>query len=129
MGAKIIRCHAGERMKQASLFDPPISRRSDPETSHLAEIQHTLTKRAERQRQVLNMVEKYPHNTSGEYSRIMLKLYPDLPVRTAVESPHKRLRDLETKGLVTKSGRRMCRDSHYLCNIYAITWHGRASLK
>ena len=58
----------------------------------------------------------------------MLKLFPELPVRTAVESPHKRLSDLLQKGLVFKAGRRMCRDSHYACETYHISAIGKQVL-
>lgn len=116
-------------MNQTSIFDPPISRRTDPQTSRNAEVRFTLTNRALRQRQVLSMVNRYPDCTSGEYSRAMIKLYPELPIRTAVESPHKRLADLETKGLVVKSGKRMCRDSRYECHTYACTQLGKDALR
>ncbi len=111
------------------LFDPPISRRSDPDTSKAAEVKHTLGKRAERQWQVLRMVGRFPHKTSGEYSRLMLKLYPTRPVRSAVESPHKRLSDLIQKGLVVEASKRVCTDSGYECATYTLTTAGFQAIK
>lgn len=114
--------------KNMSLFDPPISRRSDPDTSKYAELRHSMSKRAIRQAQTLKLVGKYPGRTSGEYSRLMLAEYPELPVRCAVETPHKRLSDLEQKGLVKKFGQRICEDSGYQCLCYIVTPTGRALL-
>ena len=101
----------------------PIARATDPQTSHAAAERHTLSKRAERQRQVLDLVCRFPNRTSGELSRLMAKLYSHLPIRTAVESPHKRLSDLEDKGLVEKGASRKCTDSGY----EAVTWHATAA--
>ena len=97
---------------------PPIARNTDPQTSHKAAERHTLGKRAIRQQQVFDLVSSYPGKTSGELSRLMVQSYPELPIRSAVESPHKRLSDLEEKGLVVRGRERKCSDSGF----QAITW-------
>jgi hypothetical protein len=100
-------------------MDSPIARTTDPQTSHQAAAQHTLGKRAIRQRQVLNLICRVPGQTSGELARAMHSAHPELPIAVAVESPHKRLADLEQKGLVEKGRTRPCRDSGY----DRITWY------
>ena len=102
---------------------PNASRNSDPKTSKKAERAHTLGKRAIRARQVLNLVIKYPNSTSGELSRRMYGEYPELPIRTAVETAHKRLPDLEHFGLVERGADRKCSDSGLEC----VTWHATAA--
>jgi hypothetical protein len=109
--------------------DPPIARNTDPETSHRAEYQYTLTNRAIRQRQVLYLVSEYPERTNGEYARLMLKVFKHLPIKTCCESPHKRLSDLKEKGLIWVTGERKCRDSGYECSTWALTKKGRREMR
>ncbi len=96
----------------------PMARRTDPVTSHLAAAIHTIDKLSERRQQVYYLVLANPRSTSGELSRLMHKQYPDLSIRTAVETPHKRLPELEKLGLIERSETRKCKDSNY----QAITW-------
>ena len=92
----------------------PASRATDPDTSKRAETVHgILGKRAERQRQVLQLIVDSPGATTGELARYMHSKFPDLPIAVAVESPHKRVSDLEDKGLVRRGPERRCRDSGY----------------
>ena len=106
-------------MSNMDLFSPA-SRRTDPATSHTAEAKHTvLGKRAERMRQVLCLIIDSPGATTGELSRYMHSKHPELPLRTVAESPHKRVADLEDRGLVRRGGKRICLDSGYDC----LTWY------
>jgi hypothetical protein len=90
----------------------PASRTTDPETSHEAERLHTiLGKRSVRCRQVLTLVALHPGSTTGEMSRQMVWKFPDLPIATAVEAPHKRVVDLEAKGLVRRGNPRKCKET------------------
>jgi hypothetical protein len=102
---------------QSDIFSPA-SRNSDPITSHKAEGIINLGARAVRMAQVLELIKGHPGATTGELSRHMLSDHPELPVRVAVESPHKRTKDLEDKGLVVRGYIRKCRDSGRDC----ITW-------
>lgn len=112
----------------AAAANPPAARSTDPGTSHQAEERHNLTARAERQRQVLRLVQRFPDKTNGEYARLMIQEYPELPVKVAVETPHKRLSDLHTKKMIMVSGERKCSDSGYNCRTWRITEHGSAQL-
>jgi len=99
----------------------PMARRTDPGTSHLAAKIHTIDKLSERRKQVYYLVLGHPGSTSGELSRFMHKEYPDLPIRTAVETPHKRLPELEKLGLIERSAVKKCSDSGY----QSLTWTAR----
>ena len=106
-------------MSNLDLFSPA-SRRTDPLTSHSAEEKHTiLGKRAERMRQVLQLIVDSPGSTTGELSRYMHTKHPDLPMRTVAESPHKRVTDLMDRGLVSRGTKLRCLDSGYEC----YTWY------
>ena len=63
----------------------------------------------ERQAQVHRIVVLYPGYTAGEYSEVMVQEYPQLPLPVAVETPHKRLKELESKGFVRRGEIRTCR--------------------
>ena len=109
-------------VKQQDIFQPA-TRNTDPITSHIAEATFTaLGKRAHRCRQVLQLIVDSPGATTGELSRYMHTNHPELPISCAVESPHKRVTDLEEKGLVRRGGIRKCRDSGNL----RITWYATA---
>ena len=98
----------------------PIARSRDPLTSQNAGDEHTvLGKRANRARQVLELVAKHPGSTTGELSRYFFEAYPDLPFRVAAETPHKRCSDLENLDLVRKGQTRKCSDS----GTEALTWY------
>lgn len=107
--------------------NPPITRATDPSTSHAAAKKHEQTKLGERQWQVLSLVLSDPDLTNGEYARLMVQRYPHLPIKIAVETPHKRLSDLHHKGFIEVSGERPCRDSGYDCQTYRATDLGRSA--
>ena len=109
---------------------PNASRNTDPETSHKAERTHTLGKRAERARQVLRLVDRFPNRTSGELSAEWYELSQNKydfeyteGIRICAETPHKRLPDLEQMGLVERGATRKCSDSGMEC----VTWHATAA--
>lgn len=109
-------------MTQNDLFAHRIARTSDPETSHQAAAQ-VAPKLSKRRRQVLYLVRMFSGRTSGEISVLMYQKHGkhgggNLPIRVAVETPHKRLPELAELGLVRRGRARLCRDSG--CN--AITW-------
>lgn len=88
------------------------SYRNDDFTSKLAMERMIAEGRlSERRAQVMYLVTKYPGRTSAEYSRLMHKAFPELPIRSAVESPHKRLPELRELGFVRKAGIRKCLES------------------
>lgn len=97
----------------------PMAKKSDPDTSHLAASQH-LAALSKRRAQVLNLVTAFPGRTSGELSAIAYsdKSWGMYGIRTAAETPHKRLPELEKLGLVLRGRTRMCKDSNYA----AATW-------
>jgi DNA-binding HxlR family transcriptional regulator len=98
-------------MNQFDRFQP-VSRNQDPETSHQAELELTvLGKRAVRCRQVLRLIADNNGSTTGELARYMHHKHPELPIACSVESPHKRVSDLEEKGLVRRGESRVCLDS------------------
>lgn len=76
---------------------------------------------AERQMQVYYCVTQKEGLTSAELSHVMHGAFPNLPIRTAVESPHKRLKELEEAGYVKRGDVRLCRDT----NNKAVTWNVR----
>ena len=110
---------------QRDFLDPPIVRRSDPETSHKAAVRHTLGKRAVRQRQILDLVRRFPQRTSGEYARKFFAENPTMPIAVAADTPNKRLSDLLRKGLIERVDQRKCSDSGYECWTYRLTGLGR----
>lgn len=89
----------------------PMARRSDPDTSHEAAKKHQ-PKLSKRRQQVLSLVRQHPGLTSGELAHKFFHTY-DVPIRTAAETPHKRLPELESLGYVTRGDKRECGDSHY----------------
>ena len=107
--------------REMSQFDmyQPASRNTDPNTSHKAEREFTLGDRAVRCRQVLQLIVDSPGATCGELARYMHSKYPELPIASAVESPHKRVADLEGYGLVRRGDTRRCLDS----GRERITWY------
>ena len=105
-------------MSQFDIFNPA-SRNTDPYTSHKAEREHTLGPRAVRCRQVLQLICDSPGSTAGELARYMHSKFPELPIAAAVESPHKRVTDLENFGLVRRGAPRQCLDS----GRERITWY------
>lgn len=102
-------------ISQQSLFNdpPPIARRSDPETSHLAAGEVTASGRREGQLLgVLALVRKYPLSTSLELAQ---KSTFDRYVTA------RRLPELEHSGLVVKRAARLCTVGNRL----AVTWEAR----
>ena len=91
------------------------ARRTDPVSSHLGARNEKLSRRRQ---QVLDLVKANRGSTSGELSRNMLQRHPDLPIRTCAETPHKRLPELESLGLVKRGTMRKCKDS----GNQALTW-------
>ena len=112
--------------QQLSFLDPPISRRNDPDTSKAAEARQNLGPRARRPKQILSLVRRHPRRTSGEYARIFVRENPGEPIKVAAETPHKRISDLDKKGLVETCGKRECTDSGYVCYIWQATAAGIA---
>ena len=108
-------------------FNTPVSRNTDPATSHDAEAKQ-LGKRAVRARQVLGLINKYPARTTGELARHMLRDYPELSITVCAETPHKRAADLEAKGLVAKGMPWKCTDTGYERLTWYITDAGRREL-
>jgi len=64
-----------------------------------------------RQAQTYFLVVKYPNHSSAEYSRLMVKEFPELGIRCAVDTPHKRLPELKTKGLVDQTTLKICTET------------------
>ena len=91
------------------------ARRTDPLSSHLGARNEKLSRRRQ---QVLDLVKANRGSTSGELSRNMLQRHPDLPIRTRADTPHKRLPELESLGLVKRGTMRKCKDS----GNQALTW-------
>ena len=107
----------------------PASRKNDPVTSHKSEAAISLGPRAVRSRQVLELVAKYPNCTTGELARFMHHDHPELPIASAVESPHKRVSDLEAIGLVDRGGIRKCSDTGRERLTWSITRKGERELE
>jgi hypothetical protein len=96
----------------------PMARKSDPETSHLAAEQH-VHKLSNRRWQVYTLVHQHPGRTSGELSRLFFDNH-DVSIRTAAETPHKRLPELESLGYVVRGERRRCADSGYQAYVWFV---------
>lgn len=98
----------------------PGYRSTDPDSSKSADSEHRrLGKRATRSAQVLGLISRHPGSTCGELSRYMHDEWPDLPISTAVETPHKRVTNLEELGLIRRGDSRECMDSGRV----RITWY------
>ena len=101
-------------------YKGPLARNTDPDESFIAALKaskNLSTRRA----QVLHLVLTNPFRTSGELSRIMIDKYPDLPVRVAAETPHKRLPELEVLGHVERAPSRKCTDSGYIASTWCVS--------
>jgi len=109
---------------QLSFLDPPIASHSDPNTSKLAESRHNLGPRATRQKQILDLVRRFPSRTSGELAREFVDENPKMPIAVAADTPNKRLSDLLQKGLIYRVEQRKCHDSGYECWTYKATLLG-----
>ena len=105
----------------------PMSRTSDPETSKRAADQHVM-RLSERRAQVLHVLTYYPGSTSGELGRAFLSAYPELGIRCAAETPHKRLPELEKMGLVRRHGTKQCSDSGNEAAAWYMTGKGYRAL-
>ena len=108
-------------MTQKSLFDPPIARTTDPDTSKIAERRHNLTSRSMRQRQTLELVYLRPGRTASELGQVMLNKFPTLPVAVALLTPAKRLSDLRQNALVERIGQRRCSVTGYQAHVWECT--------
>ena len=85
---------------------------TDPDTSKQAAIEMMGNgKLGDRQRQVLWLVRKFPGRTHGEYAHMMYDLWSALGIICCAETPHKRLPELEAKGLVYSLGSRRCTET------------------
>ena len=84
----------------------------------------------ERMAQVLYLVSQNDGATHGELARDMYSEYGRvLPISACVESPHKRLPELERKGFVRRGEHRMCKDSKNTKQTWWITDLGRGLAK
>jgi len=105
---------------------------TDPVTSRIA-MQRMIDsgRLGERQGQVHRLVNLYGNEgiTAGELSRAMHAEYPTMAISVAVESPHKRLKELETKGFVRRGEIRTCKDSGNQRIAWYPTEHGVAVLR
>lgn len=109
---------------QSDLF-APAARSSDPDTAKQSDARHTkLGKRAERARQVLDLIHRHPDLTSGELSNHFWHENKALGIRVAAETPHKRIPDLKRLGLVEAGGERKCADSGYPATVWHVTESG-----
>ena len=95
------------------------------DTSYQAWVQHQ-PKVSERRGQVLWIVQENPGLTSGEMARSFHQAFPTLSIRVAVETPHKRLPELEKMGMVVRGAQRICRDSGYLGDTWWLCRETRA---
>jgi hypothetical protein len=94
-------------------------RTTDPITSRLAAEHHIATNLSERRLQVMIVLTENPGSTSGELSRRFYEKYGGtLPIRTCVETAHKRLPELESLGMCVRGAPRKCLDGATI----AITW-------
>ena len=95
-------------------FTSPASRRSDPETSHLAEQHIKETGKLERwKHQVKMYVDAFPGRTARELAR---------DSRIPYETIHKRLPELEKDGDVQRAKRKKCDITGRLCNTWVVEY-------
>ena len=95
-------------------FHAPASRRSDPETSHLAEQHIKDTGKLEKwKRQVKMSVDAFPGLTARE-----LADRAEIPYETV----HKRLPELEKDGEVQRAGQKRCSITGRICNTWEVEY-------
>lgn len=93
---------------QLSLIEPPIARRSDPDTSKRGALRKTESgSRDSDQRLLLSFYRRYPNSTAMEIAQLMVDRGIDWLSSYQVAS--KRTSDLAEKGEIRESGRRKCR--------------------
>ena len=90
------------------MFDTPIARSTDPETSKTAAAAQTESgKRASDAAILLELVKRYPGHTAAEYSYLLKGRGVDW--YHAARMPTKRLSDLLNRGSVRAGKPRLCR--------------------
>jgi hypothetical protein len=113
-------------MKEPISF--PMARNSDPETSHLAAETHQQ-KLSKRREQVLFLVWANNGLTAAELARVLVEENikdKGNSLHSLVETPHKRLPELEKLDLVIKSSEpRKCTESGYLAHTWWLTGKGQ----
>lgn len=101
--------------------------RQNQVTSKAAAVAHA-PKLSLRRFQVLDLVHSHGGRTSNELGRDMAAAHPTLPIVVAVNTPHKRLPELEKLGLIRKGIIRQCSDTGQKCYTWWITQEGRNEL-
>lgn len=95
----------------------PMARVSDPATSHDA-AEKQVKKLSDRRKMVFDFVQAYPGRTHGELAAKLYKETYNLGIIACVETPHKRLPELEKLGLVRRGRVRKCGETGHS----AATW-------
>ncbi len=95
-------------------------RHTDPDTSYKAAMEMIESgKVSERRGQVLLLVAQYPGHTHGELAALMYSLHRPLGILCCSETPHKRLPELESLGLVHAGPAKRC----HVTGKEARTWY------
>lgn len=95
-------------MNQFSLLEPPIARRSDPETSKVAAAELEQSgRRAAHQELLLSLIREQPGLTAMEYADRLYRR--GLHWYQAYQVANKRMHDLEANARIVVSGERECR--------------------
>lgn len=92
---------------QTELFDPPIARQTDPDTSKIAAASYSESKLGEDEQTIFNLVSRAPGHTAGEYSRI-LKNEEGVDWYRAARMTTKRISGLLTKEKIVVGETRKC---------------------
>ena len=96
---------------QLPLIATPASRTTDPASSHLAEQEHNASGNRQRQQQiVLELVKRYPNRTTMELAVLSHRC------RYMIG---RRVSELESAGLIHRTGSRVCSISNRTATIWA----------
>ena len=98
------------------LFDPPIARHSDPETSHqgAAEYSH----RGRDQQIMYDLIRDYPGRTAAEYSDLLRER--GVHWYRAARLPTKRISDLKDAGRINVGPARRCAITRRQAQVYYV---------
>ena len=100
-----------------------MARTNDPITSKQGALD-AKPRLAKSYRIMLAICALYPNRTSGEYSLELYRTRILGSIRSAAETPHKRLPEMERQGLVERTGTRICRDSGSMATTWTVTSRG-----
>lgn len=109
-------------MNQASLFDPPIARKRDPDTSRDAAVDYDGSgKRSKDCERLYQLILQHPKRTAAEYSCLLME--GGMHWYKAARMPTKRMHDLLARGDVEIAGTKTCQVTGRKAHMYRARQH------